>query len=76
MLLHKHTPFSHSLYLICLEHSSHHLASGKHVHPDVDVSLAALNPTVVRHPLEALLSPVVVGEETIASIKKNPVMGI
>lgn len=74
MLLHKQThTVIHSVYLIRFEHSSHHLASGEHVHPDVDVSLAAFGPAVPPHPLQVLLCPVVVGEDSVASIEKHPV---
>lgn len=60
-------------YLVRFQHPAHHIATCKHVHPDVDIGLAALDPAVVPHPLQALLCPVVVGEETIACVEKHPV---
>jgi len=60
------------VYLVRVQLPSHHLASGEHVHPDVDVGVAALDPAVALHPLQALLRPVVVGEETITGVEKHP----
>ncbi|TNN49021.1 hypothetical protein EYF80_040783 [Liparis tanakae] len=48
------------VYLVRVQLPSHHRAAGEHVHPHVDVGVAALEPAVVLHPLQALLRPVVV----------------
>lgn len=61
-------------YLICFKLSSHHISSGKHINPDVNIRQAALELGVVLHPLQVLHCPVVVGEESIASIKKHSVV--
>lgn len=59
-------------HLIGLEHSPHHLATGEHIHPHIDVSLPAIGAAVALHPLQALLGPVVVGEQTVAGVEKHP----
>lgn len=60
------------LYLVSFQHSSDHISAGEHVYSDVDVGLAALEPTVVLHFHQVFLRPVVVGEETVAGVKKHP----
>lgn len=71
--IHRQTNITNSVYLIGFKHSSYYTASGKYVNPDVNVSLSALDPTVVPHTRQILLCPVVVGKETITGIEKHPV---
>lgn len=73
MLIHRQTRITNSGYLIGFEHSSYNLPSGKHVNPNVNISLAALDPTVLPHPLQIRLCPVIVDEETITGIEKHSV---
>lgn len=66
--------YAASHYLVRLQHSSDHFAAGEHVDPDVDVGIATPGAAEGPHRLQALLCPVVVGEETVAGVEKHAVM--
>lgn len=79
---HDEMPHSHAdmfitpliTYLVRLQHSSHHFAAGEHIHAHVDVGVATPGAAESLHGLQALLGPVVVGEETVAGVEKHTVM--
>lgn len=57
-------------YLVSFKTTSDHIAPSKHIHAHVHVSQAL--PGLCHHPLQVVLSPVIVGKEPITGVEEDP----